>query len=67
MNGELFAPPKIDDVRDADKLKELQRELATRKHVYPRWVADGRIGKPVARERILILEAIIRDYEAKGR
>jgi hypothetical protein len=43
------------------KLAELERELGTRKRVYPEWQRSGRITKDVAEYRLLILEAIIAD------
>jgi hypothetical protein len=40
--------------------KEISRELVTRKRVYPRWVADGKIKEETADFRCLVLEAILR-------
>lgn len=37
-------------------LKELQRELATRKQVYPKWVALGKLKRPTADHRIAAIE-----------
>jgi hypothetical protein len=49
---------------DAEKkLKSVRRELAFRKALYPKWVADGRIDKQRADEEIAIMEAIAKDYQ----
>ncbi|MDQ3750434.1 MAG: hypothetical protein M3367_15675 [Acidobacteriota bacterium] len=40
--------------------KEISRELVTRKRVYPRWVADGKINQQTADFRCLVLEALLR-------
>lgn len=47
------------------KIGELRRELRTREKVYPRWVAEGRLPKDLADQRIGILKAILADYEQK--
>jgi len=40
--------------------KEISRELVTRKRVYPRWIADGKITQQVADYRCLVLETLLR-------
>ena len=46
-----------------DKLREVRRELALRKRLYQRWVANGQMKADDARNRYAIMEAIERDYE----
>lgn len=65
MTDDLFGEPTTTDISDEQKLEELRREFRYRKHVFPRLIAKGRLGPPVARERQLILLSIIRDYEEK--
>ena len=50
-------------ISNADKLKELNRELAMRRRLYPKWVADGSIEQAAANRRIEVMEAIAEDYE----
>ncbi len=52
-------------VSDQDKLVCVQREIAMRKRVYPRWVAAGRMAKAKADREIAIMEAIAEDYRKK--
>lgn len=47
---------------DQDKLAALQREVAMRKRVYPRWVESGRMTKAKAEREIAVMEAIAADY-----
>lgn len=67
-NGEMFPPATIADVSIDDKVKEIERELAKRWHVYPRMVADHKMNKQEADRKILVLEAVLDDlrrYQAK--
>ena len=50
-----------------DKLGELRQEIAMRRHVYGRQVANGRMKQDKADRGIAIMEAIAADYEAQGR
>lgn len=43
----------------ADAIKELKRELATRKRVYPNWVDSGKITGAIAEHRIACIEKAI--------
>ena len=47
------------------KRKAAEREVAMRKRVYPRWVADKRMSEHSANEGIAIMEAIAADYAEK--
>lgn len=51
-------------ITTSHKLSEIRRELAQRRRVYPRLVADGRLRPAQADRQIRVLEAILRDYEA---
>ena len=42
-----------------EMLKEITRELAVRKRVYPRWVEEGKIKYETAHFRMLIFEALV--------
>ena len=48
-----------------EKLREVERELAVRKHVYPRSVIRGRLSQKHADHRVGVLEAIAADYRAQ--
>ncbi len=54
------------DVRYQDKVKELERELAVRRGVYPRWIQTGKINRETAHRRIITLEAILADYRRRS-
>jgi hypothetical protein len=49
-------------VRNLDKLKCAQRELALRERVYPRRVASGMLTQEKADREIAVMEAIVADY-----
>jgi len=44
------------------KLKAVERELAFRHSLYPKWVAAGRIDQEKAAHEIAVMEAIAQDY-----
>jgi len=45
-----------------DKIREIRRELAMRKNLYPKWVASGRMKLDHADRLIAIMQAIHDDY-----
>jgi cell fate (sporulation/competence/biofilm development) regulator YlbF (YheA/YmcA/DUF963 family) len=47
---------------DADKLKEIEREIAMRRKIYPSWIAQNRLSYAAAERQLKILEAIAEDY-----
>ena len=47
---------------NAEKHREVVRELKMRKKVYPRWVTQGRLSLPQADYQIRIMEEIAEDY-----
>lgn len=47
---------------DLQKLKAVQRELAMRRSVYPKWVALHRMTQAKADEEIAVMLAIEQDY-----
>lgn len=53
--------PKIirEQITFVEMREEIARELATRKQVYPRWAADGKISEQTAHFRMLVLEALL--------
>lgn len=46
----------------ADKRREAERELAQRRHVYPRLVAAGKLTQTKADHQIAVMTAIAADY-----
>lgn len=48
-------------VTTAQKIRCLEREIAMRKRVYPRWVSDGKMKQATADEEIRVMEAIRED------
>ena len=58
----LLDAPKPGDIETMAKVLELERELKTRKHFYPKWIQQHKISQDAADRRILIIEAILADY-----
>ena len=50
---------------DQAKLKCVERELALRRNVYPKWVAQGKMTQAAAQKEIQIMEDIANDYRGK--
>jgi hypothetical protein len=50
---------------DQAKLKCIERELALRRNVYPKWVAQGKMTQAAAEKEIQTLEDIANDYRGK--
>lgn len=63
--GDLFGAGPRSNIRDRDKLRELEREIAMRERVYPRWVQAGKMKSIVAVHRLEVLRAIADDYKAR--
>lgn len=61
--SDLFGGPGTSDIRREDKLIEMQRELVMRFHVYPKLVANRKLSQHEADRRILVVQAIIEDYQ----
>jgi hypothetical protein len=49
----------------ASKIRELRRELAVRRQLYPKWVQQGKLQQVEADYRLDVLSDIILDYERK--
>jgi hypothetical protein len=49
-----------------EKLSEIVREIALRRSVYKKWVADGRMKEHEAARRIAIMQQIAKDYGGHG-
>lgn len=63
MVDDMFPQATPADVRLEDKIQELERELAMRRQLYPKWVNTGKIQQPAAHKQIIVLEAILADYK----
>ena len=48
-----------------DKLKEIERELALRNRLYPRWIQQNALTIKTAQKQIGILKAIADDYRER--
>ena len=51
---------------DEEKLREITREIAMRRNVYPNWVQRGRITQQQADRHIAIMLEIAKDYGGHG-
>ena len=51
---------------DEEKLREIAREIAMRRNVYPNWVQRGRITQQQADRHIAIMLEIAKDYGGHG-
>jgi hypothetical protein len=49
-------------IDNIDKLRCIDREIALRRAVYPKWVASKRLSQEKADREIAIMEAIREDY-----
>ena len=49
-----------------EKRRCLEREIAMRRRVYPRWVREGRMTQAEADREIDVMAAILRDYDDPG-
>lgn len=46
-----------------EKIAHLEREIRMRRNVYPRWVAAKKMRQDQADRGILVMEAILSDYQ----
>lgn len=60
---DLFEPNS--EYTTAQKLKEVEREIAFRRHVYPRRVEAGKMKQEAADYQIAVFEAIATDLREK--
>ena len=51
------------EVSRQDKIACLKREVAMRERLYANWVAVGKMTKPTAERELLIMQAILKDYQ----
>jgi hypothetical protein len=49
-------------IDNIDKLRCVEREIAMRKSVYPKWIAAKRLSQENADREIAVMEAIREDY-----
>lgn len=54
------------EITDLDKWETAKREVAYRRRVYARLVANGRMSQDKADREIAIMDAIASDYRAKA-
>jgi hypothetical protein len=47
---------------DAEKLKEIEREITIRRKIYPSWIAQNRLSYATAEKQLAILQEIAEDY-----
>jgi len=50
-----------------EQIASVEREIAMRKHVYPRWVEDGRYTQQKADHEIECMESVLRTLRAVKR
>lgn len=50
----------------AAQIKEVEREIAQRERVYPRWVADGRMPQTTADRQIEVMRAVLATLKGVG-
>lgn len=55
----------IAPVTNAEKLKEVEREIAMRNRVYPWMIRKGKVTKEKAAEQLRIMNAVAEDYRQK--
>jgi signal recognition particle subunit SEC65 len=51
----------------AEMAREAEREVALRRRVYPRWVAEGRMKQHHAERQIALMEAIAAELQRRER
>jgi hypothetical protein len=52
-------------ITDRDKLRCIERELAMRRSLYPKWVGSGKMTAAVAERETAIMAAIAEDYRVR--
>jgi hypothetical protein len=57
----------IQQVSLDEQIQEVQREIALRKRVYPRWIQEGKIQKEKADLQILTMEAVLWTLNEKAK
>lgn len=63
--GVLFDAGERRNVSLEDAVKELKRELSTRRRVYPGWVASGKLTQNTADHRIEAIQFAIQALETQ--
>ena len=56
----------IAEISREEKLREIAREIALRKNLYPNWIRFGKLSQQQADRRLQILLAIAKDYGGHG-
>lgn len=59
MSGDLFGDPTPADVSLADQIACVEREIAMRERVYPRWVQSERMTQEKADRELLTMRAVL--------
>lgn len=57
--GETSVVSDLFPITVDDEIQELEREVALRKRVYPRWVADNRLTKGKADRQIAVMQSAL--------
>jgi hypothetical protein len=50
----------------AEKLREMERDLAHRELNYPRWVESGSLSADLAERRLRVMRGVVEDYRAQA-
>lgn len=58
MAEDMFEGPKVEDIQFSDMLACVDRELAMRRKVYPRWVGQKKLTQAAADLEILRMRAV---------
>lgn len=56
--------PDLFPITLADEIAEVEREIAMRRKVYPRWVETKRMGQQQADRHIAVMEAVLERLRA---
>ena len=64
MFGDVAEKP-TERIKFPEKLKELERELAMRRRVYPGLIERGKLTEDKADRQIKVLESVIADYNVR--
>ena len=55
-----------DAIPISDQVAEVEREIALRRRVYPRWVSNGQLKQDRADRQIAVMEAVLKTLKAQS-